>query len=157
MVKPPALSPAYCVLVRTMSAKGYLPHNGGALFSFPEATRADYSEEVVRRPKSKNHDQPCHQCVLRRHRPGAMRSSAKPLPSGKSLPAKCLNGGNGYIATVGIEESGKEDEREMKTSNANKVISVLMSVAMCPMMVPSAAFAADDDTASGGVPHPRLS
>lgn len=42
------------------------------------------------------------------------------------------------------------DEREMKTSNANKVISVLMSVAMCPMMVPSAAFAADDDTASGG-------
>lgn len=38
----------------------------------------------------------------------------------------------------------------MKTGNANKVISVLMSVAMCPMMVPSAAFAADDDTASGG-------
>ena len=38
----------------------------------------------------------------------------------------------------------------MKTSNANKVISVLMSVAMCPMMVPSAAFAADDNTASGG-------
>ena len=38
----------------------------------------------------------------------------------------------------------------MKTSNANKVISVLMSVAMCPMMVPSAAFAADDDMASGG-------
>lgn len=38
----------------------------------------------------------------------------------------------------------------MKTSNANKVISVLMSVAMCPMLVPSAAFAADDDTASGG-------
>ena len=38
----------------------------------------------------------------------------------------------------------------MKTSNANKVISVLMSVAMCPMMVPGAAFAADDDTASGG-------
>ena len=36
----------------------------------------------------------------------------------------------------------------MKTSNANKVISVLMSVAMCPMMVPSAAFAADDDTTS---------
>ena len=40
----------------------------------------------------------------------------------------------------------------MKTSNANKFISVLMSVAMCPMMVPSAAFAADDDTASGGGP-----
>ena len=37
----------------------------------------------------------------------------------------------------------------MKTSNANKVISVLMSVAMCPMMVPNAAFAADDDTTSG--------
>ena len=37
----------------------------------------------------------------------------------------------------------------MKTSNANKVISVLMSVAMCPMMVPSAAFAADDGTTSG--------
>ena len=36
----------------------------------------------------------------------------------------------------------------MKTSNANKVISVLMSVAMCPMMVPNAAFAADDDTTS---------
>ena len=42
----------------------------------------------------------------------------------------------------------------MKTSNANKVISVLMSVAMCPMMVPSAAFAADDDTASGGGSSP---
>ena len=37
----------------------------------------------------------------------------------------------------------------MKVSNANKVISVLLSVAMCPMMVPSAAFAADDDAASG--------
>ena len=37
----------------------------------------------------------------------------------------------------------------MKASNANKVISVLLSVAMCPMMVPSAAFAADDDEASG--------
>ena len=35
----------------------------------------------------------------------------------------------------------------MKVSNANKVISVLLSVAMCPMMVPSAAFAADDDAA----------
>ena len=151
MVKPPALSPAYCVLVRTMSAKGYLLHNGGILFSFPEATRADFSEEAVRRPKSKNHDQPCRQCVFfRRHRSDAMRPSAKLLPSGKSLPVKCRNGGNGYIATVGIEENGKEDEKEMKTSNANKVISVLMSVAMCPMMVPSAAFAADDDTASGG-------
>ena len=37
----------------------------------------------------------------------------------------------------------------MKASNANKVVSVLLSVAMCPMMVPSAAFAADDDAASG--------
>ena len=37
----------------------------------------------------------------------------------------------------------------MKASNANKVISVLLSVAMCPMMVPTAAFAADDGTASG--------
>ena len=37
----------------------------------------------------------------------------------------------------------------MIANNANKVISVLLSVAMCPMMVPSAAFAADDDAASG--------
>ena len=36
----------------------------------------------------------------------------------------------------------------MKIGNANKVISVLLSVAMCPMMVPSAAFAAEDDAAS---------
>ena len=36
----------------------------------------------------------------------------------------------------------------MKASNANKVVSVLLSVAMCPMMVPSAAFAADDDATS---------
>ncbi len=43
----------------------------------------------------------------------------------------------------------KEDAREIKASNANKVISVLLSVAMCPMMVPSAAFAAEDDAASG--------
>lgn len=88
--------------------------------------------------------------IPHRHCHDALQSSAKPLRSGKSLPAKRRNGGNGFIATVGIEENGKEDEREMKTSNANKVISVLMSVAMCPMMVPSAAFAADDDTASGG-------
>lgn len=88
--------------------------------------------------------------ISHRHCRDALQSSAKPLASGKSLPAKRRNGGNGFIATVGIEESGKEDEREMKTSNANKVISVLMSVAMCPMLVPSAAFAADDDTASGG-------
>lgn len=37
----------------------------------------------------------------------------------------------------------------MKASNANKVISVLLSVAMCPVMVPSAAFAVEDDAASG--------
>lgn len=37
----------------------------------------------------------------------------------------------------------------MKASNANKIVSVLLSVAMCPMMVPSAAFAAEDDAASG--------
>lgn len=35
-------------------------------------------------------------------------------------------------------------------SNKNKFISVLMGVAMCPMMLPTAAFAADDDTTSGG-------
>ena len=38
----------------------------------------------------------------------------------------------------------------MKKSNANKVIPVIMSVAMCPMMLPTAAFAADDDAVSGG-------
>ena len=36
----------------------------------------------------------------------------------------------------------------MKVSNANKIVSVLLSVAMCPMMVPSAAFAAEVDAAS---------
>ena len=36
----------------------------------------------------------------------------------------------------------------MKTSNANKVISVLVSVAMCPMMLPTAAFAAENDATS---------
>ena len=36
----------------------------------------------------------------------------------------------------------------MKMSNANKFISVLMGVAMCPMMLPTAAFAADDDGVS---------
>ena len=34
-------------------------------------------------------------------------------------------------------------------SNANKVISVLMGVAMCPMMLPTVAFAADDDAVPG--------
>ena len=36
----------------------------------------------------------------------------------------------------------------MKTSNANKVISILVSVAMCPMMLPTSAFAAENDAAS---------
>ena len=38
----------------------------------------------------------------------------------------------------------------MKKGNANKVIPVIMSVAMCLMMLPTAAFAADDDAVSGG-------
>lgn len=37
----------------------------------------------------------------------------------------------------------------MKKGNANKVIPVLMSVAMCPMMLPTAALAADDGAAAG--------
>lgn len=45
----------------------------------------------------------------------------------------------------------------MKKSNANKVIPVIMSVAMCPMMLPTAAFAADDDAVSGGESSSRLS
>lgn len=44
----------------------------------------------------------------------------------------------------------REDAEDMKTSNANKVISVLVSVAMCPMMLPTAAFAAENDAASSG-------
>lgn len=36
----------------------------------------------------------------------------------------------------------------MKMSNKNKFISGLLGVAMCPMMLPTAAFAADDDAAS---------
>lgn len=38
----------------------------------------------------------------------------------------------------------------MKISTKNKFISVLMGVAMCPMMLPTAAFAADDDAVPGG-------
>ena len=46
----------------------------------------------------------------------------------------------------------------MKMSNKNKFISGLVGIAMCPMMLPTAAFAADDGAASGGgVRHPRLS
>lgn len=37
----------------------------------------------------------------------------------------------------------------MKMSNINKFISGLLGVAMCPMMLPTAAFAADDGAASG--------
>ena len=37
----------------------------------------------------------------------------------------------------------------MKMSNKNKFISGLLGVAMCPMMLPTAAFAADDGAASG--------
>ena len=37
----------------------------------------------------------------------------------------------------------------MKISTKNKFISVLMGVAMCPMMLPTAAFAADDNAAPG--------
>ena len=37
----------------------------------------------------------------------------------------------------------------MKISTKNKFISVLMGVAMCPMMLPTVAFAADDDAAPG--------
>lgn len=36
----------------------------------------------------------------------------------------------------------------MKMSNINKFISGLLGVAMCPMMLPTAAFAADDGAAS---------
>lgn len=36
----------------------------------------------------------------------------------------------------------------MKMSNKNKFISGLLGVAMCPMMLPAAAFAADDGAAS---------
>ena len=46
----------------------------------------------------------------------------------------------------------REDAEDMKTSNANKVISVLVSVAMCPMMLPTAAFAAENDAASSAPP-----
>lgn len=37
----------------------------------------------------------------------------------------------------------------MKKGNANKVIPILMSVAMCPMMLPTTALAADDGAAPG--------
>lgn len=43
---------------------------------------------------------------------------------------------------------------EMKTGNRNKCISVLMSLAMCSMMVPTAAIAADDGAVGGGSSSP---
>lgn len=42
----------------------------------------------------------------------------------------------------------------MKMSNINKFISGLLGVAMCPMMLPTAAFAADDGAASEVSPSP---
>ncbi|WP_079535899.1 InlB B-repeat-containing protein [Phoenicibacter congonensis] len=42
----------------------------------------------------------------------------------------------------------------MKISTKNKFISVLMGVAMCPMMFPTVAFAADDDAAPGVLSSP---
>ena len=42
----------------------------------------------------------------------------------------------------------------MKISNKNKFISVLMGVAMCPMMLPTVAFAADDDAVPGVLSSP---
>lgn len=42
----------------------------------------------------------------------------------------------------------------MKMSNKNKFISGLLGVAMCPMMLPTAAFAADDGAASGDSSSP---
>ena len=42
----------------------------------------------------------------------------------------------------------------MKISNKNKFISVLIAAAMCPMMLPTAAFAAEDGAASGVSPSP---
>lgn len=42
----------------------------------------------------------------------------------------------------------------MKMSNKNKLISGLVGVAMCPMMLPTAAFAADDGAVSGGSSSP---
>ena len=70
-------------------------------------------------------------------------------PSSKLLPAKAVTVGMEIRSNCRKQGKRKEDAKEMKASNANKVISVLLSVAMCPMMVPSAAFAADDDATSG--------
>ena len=45
-------------------------------------------------------------------------------------------------------ESRKEEAGEMKKSTINKFISVMVGVAMCPMMLPTAAFAANGGAAS---------
>ena len=45
-------------------------------------------------------------------------------------------------------ESRKGEAGEMKKSTINKFISVMVGVAMCPMMLPTAAFAAGDSTTS---------
>lgn len=45
-------------------------------------------------------------------------------------------------------ENRKGVAQEMKMSNKNKFISGLLGVAMCPMMLPTVAFAADDGAAS---------
>lgn len=69
-------------------------------------------------------------------------------PTQQTISHQSRNGGNGDTQQLLETRKRKGDAREMKASNANKVISVLLSVAMCPMMVPSAAFAAEDDAAS---------
>lgn len=69
-------------------------------------------------------------------------------PSSKLFPAKAVTVGMEIHSNCRKQGKRKEDAREMKVSNANKIVSVLLSVAMCPMMVPSAAFAAEDDAAS---------
>ena len=50
---------------------------------------------------------------------------------------------------VGNRENRKEDAEEMKISNKSKFISVLIGAAMCPMVLPTAAFAAGAGAASG--------
>lgn len=50
---------------------------------------------------------------------------------------------------VGNRENRKEDAEEMKISNKSKFISVLIGAAICPMVLPTAAFAAGAGVASG--------
>lgn len=58
---------------------------------------------------------------------------------------------------IGTGESRKGEAEEMKKSTLNKFISVMVGVAMCPMMLPTTAFAANDAAASGGARRPRPS